>query len=130
LPKVRGEYPLYLPRAGADGNALAGIRLPLIAAPRATYTGWNPIAGADGAQTLCTQLGGTIPFASTRAERLSTGDPRPSIEELYPTPEAYVGAVKAAAEQLVYERLLLPEDGADAISAAQAGTLARLVSGQ
>lgn len=38
LPKVRGEYPLYLPRAGVDGNALAGIRLPLLAAARATYT--------------------------------------------------------------------------------------------
>ncbi|SFP54689.1 hypothetical protein SAMN05216330_10890 [Bradyrhizobium sp. Ghvi] len=126
LPKVHGEYPLYLPRAGADGNALAGIRLPLLAAPRATYTGWNPIAGADGAQTLCTQMGGTLPFAGSRTERLANGDPRPSIEELYPTPESYVAAVKAATARMVDDRLLLPEDAADAVAAAQAGTLARL----
>ncbi|MCP3467722.1 alpha/beta hydrolase domain-containing protein [Bradyrhizobium sp. CCGUVB23] len=126
LPKVRGEYPLYLPRAGADGNALAGIRLPLLAAARATYTGWNAIAGADGAQTLCSQMGGTLAFAGTRAERLAAGDPRPSIEELYPTPDAYVAAVKAASMRMVDDRLLLPEDAADAIAAAQAGTLARL----
>jgi Alpha/beta hydrolase domain len=126
LPKIRGEYPLYLPRAGADGNALAGVRLPLLAAPRATYTGWNPIAGADGGQTLCTQMGATLPFAGTRAERIATADPRPSIEELYPTSDAYVAAVKAATARLVDERLLLPEDAAEAIAAAEAGTLARL----
>ena len=41
LPKIRGEYPLDLPvcRRG-HGNALAGVRLPLLAAPRATYTEW------------------------------------------------------------------------------------------
>lgn len=126
LPKIRGEYPLYLPRAGADGNALAGVRLPLLAAPRATYTGWNPIAGADGGQTLCTQMGATLPFAGTRAERIATADPRQSIEELYPTSDAYVAAVKAATARLVDERLLLPEDAAEAIAAAEAGTLARL----
>jgi hypothetical protein len=126
LPKVRGEYPLYLPRAGADGNALAGIRLPLLAAARATYTGWNPIAGTDGGQTLCTQMGGTLPFAETRAERIAAQDPRPSIEELYPTLDAYVTSVKTATSRLVDERLLLPEDAAEAIAAAQAGTLARL----
>jgi Alpha/beta hydrolase domain len=130
LPKVQGEYPLYLPRAGVDGNALAGIRLPLLAAARATYTGWNPIAGAVGGQTLCTQMGGTLPFAGTRAERIAAGDPRPSIEELYPTSDTYVAAVKAATARLMDERLLLPEDAAEAISAAEAGTLARLAPSQ
>ena len=71
-------------------------------------------------------MGGTLPFAETRAERIAAGDPRPSIEELYPTPDAYVAAVRAATSRLVDERLLLPEDAADAIAAAQAGTLARL----
>jgi hypothetical protein len=125
LPKVHGEYPLYLPRAGGDGNALAGVRLPLLGAARATYTGWNPIAGADGEQTLCTQMGGTLPFAGTRAERMAASDPRPSIEELYPTQDAYVAAVKAVTARLVDERLLLPDDAAEAIAAAETGTLAR-----
>jgi len=37
-----------------------------------------------------------------------------------------VAAVKAATARLVDERLLLPEDAAEAIAAAEAGTLARL----
>lgn len=126
LPQPRGSYPLFLPRAGLDGNAISGIRLPLLAAPRATYVGWNPQAEAGGAQELCTQVGGVVPLPETRAARLAAGDPRPSIEELYPTPEAYVAAVRAAAERLVAERLLLPADAEAAVSAARAGRLARL----
>ena len=126
VPRVRGDYPLFLPRAGADGNAIAGIRQPLLAAPRATYTGWNPITGATGPQDLCTQMGGTLPFAPTQAERHEAGDPRPSIEELYSVPGNYVAAVQAVTERMVTERLLLPDDADGAISAARAGTLAKL----
>ena len=126
VPRVRGDYPLFLPRAGADGNAIAGIHLPLLAVPRATYTGWNPIVGATGAQELCTQMGGTLPLAFTRAERHEAGDPRPSIEELYRSPDDYVTAVQAATEHMVTQRLLLPRDAEMAISAARAGTLAKL----
>ncbi len=128
LPAVRGIYPQYLPRAGSDGNAIAGLRLPMLAAPRATYTGWNPVVGAEGEQDLCTQLGGAVPFAATRAERDAAGDPRPSLAERYPTPESYVDAVRAAAAHLVADRLLLPEDAEQAVDAARAGTLARLVA--
>ena len=125
-PEIRGAYPIFVPRPGPDGNALAGIRLPIIAAPRATYTGWNPQAGRDGAQELCTQLGGVLPFAPTEAARRAAGDPRPSLEALYPTETAYVNSVRTAAEELIASRLLLPEDGQAALEAARAGTLAKL----
>jgi hypothetical protein len=42
--------------------------------------------------------------------RERTGDPRLSLEERYPTKEIYVAAVRKAAESLVADRLLLPED--------------------
>ncbi|MBB5692426.1 alpha/beta hydrolase domain-containing protein [Muricoccus pecuniae] len=126
LPEVRGSYPLFVPRAGLDGNAIAGIRLPLIEAPRATYVGWNAQAGAEGPQEICTQVGGVVPFAATRAEREAARDPRPSLEELYPSNEAYLSAVRAATERLVSERLLLPADAEEAIRAAGEGRLARL----
>jgi hypothetical protein len=126
LPRIRGEYPLFLPRAGLDGNAIGGIRLPIIAAPRATYVGWNAQAGAEGEQEICTQVGGVLPLPETRAARLAAGDPRPSIEELYPTPDAYVNAVRAAAARLVAERLLLLQDAERAIAAAGGGRLAQL----
>jgi hypothetical protein len=32
---------------------------------------------------ICNYAGGKIPFAETRAERLASGDPRPSLEERY-----------------------------------------------
>jgi hypothetical protein len=126
VPRLRGDYPLFLPLAGTDGNAIAGIHLPLLAAPRATYTGWNPIAGATGMQELCTQMGGTLPFTLTQAERHEARDPRPSIEELYRTPDDYVTAVQTVAERMVTERLLLLQDAEMALSAARAGTLAKL----
>jgi hypothetical protein len=126
VPQVRGEYPLFLPRAGLDGNAIAGIRLPLVDAPRATYVGWNAQTQAKGPQDLCTQSGGVVPFAATAAERQAKNDPRPSLEELYPTPAAYQDAVRASAQRLVAERLLLPADAEAAVQAAGEGTLARL----
>jgi hypothetical protein len=121
-PVVRGTYPLFVPRTGVDGNVVAGVRLPILAAPRATYTGWNPIMGMKGAQDLCTQMGGVVPLPA----RADPSDPRPSLEALYPTQAAYVAAVQLAAQDLVAARLLLPADAAIAVASAQAGSLAKL----
>jgi hypothetical protein len=118
-PVVKGEYPVLLPKAGPDGNAVAGLKLPLVVAPRATYTGWNPQVGVSGPQDLCDHAGGMLPLAHTRAERLAAGDTRPSLEELYPTPAAYTTAVKSGADKLVADRLLLQEDAQAAIKNAQ-----------
>jgi len=54
--------------------------------------------------------GGYVPFAKTKAERLTSGDPRPSLEERYGNQEGYVAAVRAAAEKGVRARFLLRED--------------------
>jgi hypothetical protein len=101
----------------ADGNEVAGIRLPPIAVPLGTYTGWN-VYRAQPCE-LCDRDGSLIPFARTKEERQATGDPRPSLEERFGSRAAYVEKVKAAAEALVAERLLLPADAAAYISAAQ-----------
>ncbi|NGM36671.1 hypothetical protein G4G93_22560 [Methylobacterium sp. DB0501] len=123
-PVVRGTYPLLLPKVGPDGNTLAGIRLPLIEAPRATYTAWNPTRGT-AAGTLCNQKGGVLPFAATKAAADAAHDPRPSLEERYPEPNAYAAAVKAAADRMVAERTLLPADAAEMAKEADEGRLAR-----
>ena len=34
-------YPVFVPKTDADGRDLAGVRLPTLEAPIATYTGWN-----------------------------------------------------------------------------------------
>ena len=92
----------------ADGNEIAGIRLPPIAVPLGTYTGWN-VYRAQPCE-LCDRDGSLIPFARTRQEREAAGDPRPSLEERYGSRDAYVARVRAAAAALVTERLLLPSD--------------------
>jgi hypothetical protein len=58
-------------------------------------------------------------FARTKAEREKIGDPRLSIEERYPSHQAYIDIVKSAVENLVKEGFLLPEDGACYIDAAR-----------
>src|SRR5262249_35725407 len=89
---------------------IAGIRLPPIVVPLGTYTGWN-VYRAQPCE-LCDRDGSLIPFARTRRERETTGDPRPSLEERYGGRDAYVARVKAAAENLVGDRLLLASDAA------------------
>jgi Alpha/beta hydrolase domain len=102
----------------ADGNEVAGIRLPPIAVPRGTYTGWNVYKAEP--RELGDRDGSLIPFAGTKAEREAAGDPRPSLEERYGSREAYIARVEAAAAALVADRLLLPADAAVYIKAAEA----------
>src|SRR5438093_3084239 len=40
-PKLGAAFPVFVPQADADGNDLAGIRIPELAVPLATFTGWN-----------------------------------------------------------------------------------------
>jgi hypothetical protein len=114
-------YPSLVPKTDADGNDVAGVRLPDVTVPLATYTGWALRAGAQAGDG-CEGSGQYIPFAKTRAERMASGDPRLSIEERYPRFSAYFDAVKKAVDGLVARRLMLRED-ADAQIArlAQAG---------
>lgn len=121
-PEGGAQYRPLVPRVDADGNDVAGIRLPAVAAPRATYTGWNLYADPFPADALCDREGSQIPFSPTQAERIAKGDPRPSIEERYPDAAAYVGAVTKSVDALVSDRLLLREDGDRMIEAARQGT--------
>jgi hypothetical protein len=125
-PKVLGTYAVFVPRADADGMAIAGIRMLPLAVPRATYTGWNPRAPGYGAGTLFPLQGAVVPFAATQVERVAAGDTRPSLAERYPDQAAYLAAVRAAAAEAVSERLLLPEDAQRAIDAAAQDRLAKL----
>ncbi len=107
-------YPSYVPKTDADGNDIAGVRLPDVTVPLATYTGWALRAGAQ-ADDGCEGAGQIIPFAKTKAEREASGDPRPSIEERYPSLASYETKVKAAVEDMVSKRLMLREDAQPAI---------------
>jgi hypothetical protein len=124
-PVVKGSaYPVLVPRTDADGNDVAGIRLPEIGAPLATYTGWALRAG-PAADDGCDQFGQQVPFSQTQAERLAKGDPRLSIEERYQNHDGYVSAVRKATLRLVRRRFLLLEDAEQYLRTAEASNVLR-----
>ena len=125
-PKEIGRYPVFVPKADADGNAIGGVHLLALAIPRATYTGWNPRAEGFGSTQLYPLQGAVVPFPRTEADRQSSHDPRRSVAARYPSDADYVAAVKREAAAQVRRRLLLPEDATRAVKAAQSGRLARL----
>jgi hypothetical protein len=96
----------------ADGHERAGIRLPDIAAPRGTHTGWNRYAAPYPEGEIADRDGTFLPFAATAAEREAVGDPRASLAERYGSEERERAAWRAAAEALVARRLMLAEDAA------------------
>jgi Alpha/beta hydrolase domain len=114
-PKVgSGSYGILEMQVDADGNDLAGIRSVFLHAPIGTYTGWN-LGRKDRFESgLCNLQGSFIPFAATKAERIGAGDARLSIEERYPSKDVYLASFKKAADDLVAQRFLLPDD-ADAL---------------
>ena len=99
-----GRWPLRLGLAksaivsavDADGNERAGIALPVVAVPVASYTGWNPRRPEPGLPDVLYEfVGSRLPLLSGRA-------PAPR--------EDYERAVRAAAADLVSRRLLLGID--------------------
>ena len=112
LPSWMGNpYPMLVPAVDQDGNELGGIRLPDIAAPLATHTGWN-LRHRDngGAGQVIGTTGATIPFPATREDREAAGDPRLSVEERYGSREEYLARVREAAQGLLDDGFRLAED--------------------
>jgi len=102
-------YPTFVPLNDDDGNEIAGIRLPELTVPLATYTGWALRAGPQ-ANDGCEGSGQYIPFPKTKAERQASGDPRKSVAERYKSMDKYRKSVARAIDDLVRERFLLCED--------------------
>ena len=110
-PKVGRPFAMLVPQVDRDGNDISGVRLPELAVPLATYTGWNLRDKEIGAPDVAYDMVGSyIPLARTQAERESAHDPRPSISERYKNRDDYSQRVAAAAHALVEQRLLLDRD--------------------
>ena len=111
--------PFLVSQVDADGNEVAGIRVPEVAVPLATTTGWNFRAERIGnPTTIFALLGSYVPFARTKAERDARHDPRPSIEERYKGRDDYLQRIRAAADALVKERFILEQDIEDVVQRA------------
>jgi len=111
--------PFLVPKVDADGNEVAGIRVPELAVPLATTTGWNFRSERVGnPTTLYALLGSYVPFSRTKTEREARHDPRLSVEERYRDREDYLQRIRVSAAALVKDRLLLQEDVDDVVQRA------------
>jgi hypothetical protein len=108
-------YPSFVPKTDKDGNDIAGIRLPELTVPLATYTGWGLRSG-NWANDGCEASGQYIPFKATQAQRLASGDPRLSVQERYRTYKAYHDATIKAVDDLVKQRFMLCSDADDYVA--------------
>ena len=110
-PGVGAPYATLVPRVDADGIDLGTLRLPEIAVPLATYTGWNLRTPDTGfGDRLVDFFGSFVPFAPNRAARVAIHDPRLSIAERYAGRTAYMNAYDAATAALVRDGYVLAED--------------------
>jgi len=122
-PPITKVIAMKVPRVDADGNELGGVPTVLRDAPLGTYLGWNITASGFHQGQVCNYVGGYIPFATTLAERLATGDPRPSLVERYVNHAGYVAAVTAAANSAFAQGYLLAADRDALIAAAMASSV-------
>jgi hypothetical protein len=118
--EARPAYPIFVSKVDADGNELAGVRLPPVEAPVATTTGWALRREGFSENEGCESDGQHIPFKTNKAERLAAGDPRFSLQERYTNHDGYVMAVTRAAKKLQRQRFLLLEDVQQYIEEAEA----------
>lgn len=121
--RIKQLIPTYVPQVDSDGNEIPGVKALMGYLPLGTYTGWNVTTNGFYKGQICAFTGGFIPFAKTRDDRLKTGDPRPSIEERYPSFTAFYYQALAVVNRLVAQRYLLPADGAREFNAALSDVL-------
>ncbi|MFZ2055239.1 MAG: alpha/beta hydrolase domain-containing protein, partial [Candidatus Aminicenantales bacterium] len=88
-PKTGPKYVCLVPQVDEDGNEMAGIRLPEIEAPLATYTGWS-MRNPSFSNSLRRNAGAVWPLPRTAEERQKKADPRKSILERYPAKKDFL----------------------------------------
>src|SRR5262249_7845462 len=97
-PRIGTAFPILVPQVDEDGNGVAGIRMPELAVPLATYTGWNLFNARSGPTDVVSSMQGSyVPLARSAADRKRRNDPRASIDERYKDKDQYMAAVTKAA---------------------------------
>jgi hypothetical protein len=122
---VAKPYTVLVPKVDANGNELGGLRVPEVAVPLATYTGWNVRGVGHAAGENCPSAGSAIPLATTAATK-AAGDPRSTLDGLYSGRVDYAAKIGAAADALVAGGYLGTIDAA-AYKAAAANVSATLI---
>ncbi len=74
-PVIKSAFAILVPQVDADGNELAGIRVPELSVPVATYTGWNLFNEKSGPTNVVSNMRIVHP---ARAHQGGTGAERRS----------------------------------------------------
>ena len=116
LPKAIIE----IPKRDEDGNAIGGVRLPDMAAPLGVNARQNPPLSF-----LCMLAGAYVAFPLAQAAADAAHDSHRPVLARYPTRNAYVDRIRAAARELERDGFLLPDDAAIIIQSAAESPLWR-----
>ncbi|MDA1273293.1 MAG: alpha/beta hydrolase domain-containing protein [Verrucomicrobia bacterium] len=110
-PRIGSAFPMKVPAVDPDGNEVAGVKMPEMFVPLATYTGWNLFHSRSGPTNEISSMAGSyIPFPVSETERAVRNDPRQSISARHQSKTEYLGRIATAAMDLIGDRLLLAED--------------------
>lgn len=108
--EIFSPFQVLVPQVDTGGNELAGVFLPAVSEPLASYAGWARRARKFAIGEVCGIMGSEVRFARDIPSRESAGDERPSIAERYSSRAQYDVRVGEAADRLLRELLILPED--------------------
>jgi hypothetical protein len=98
-PKQGAAFPTFVPQVDADGNDKGGIKMPEIAVPLASYTGWNTRTAAIGAPgEMLSFMGSWIPF------------PPAKVQERYASEQVYLDQIDEAGRKLAEAGYVLQAD--------------------
>ena len=96
-----------MPQVDADGNGSPACRMPELAVPLATYTGWNLFNERSGpTDVLSSMQGSYIPLARHRPSAKRSDDPRQSVDERYQGRAQFLDRISQAADRLAGADLL------------------------
>ena len=110
-PEILSEFPVMVPQVDSDGNDVGGIKMPEVAVPLSTYTGWNLFRKNAGPKSVLSSMQGSyIPFPRSVSDQEQSGDPRASITERYHDRKRYLALVSKVGTTLVENGYLLPDD--------------------
>jgi hypothetical protein len=110
-PVVGKPFPVFVPQVDADGNDIAGVRLPELEVPLATYTGWNLRDPKSGmAKERVSFLGSFFPLPKAKTDAEAAHDSRKSIADRYASRDDYLSKFSDAARHLAADRFILSDD--------------------
>lgn len=104
-------YPALVAAVDDDGNERAGIKLPDIAVPVASHTGWNPRDPENGSSDQIVLMSGlSLMFAVDAAGQAAGNDGRRPLSARYRNRADYAAQAETVATQLIADGYLLAAD--------------------